>query len=79
MLADDNCVPMYSSNLGDFNNYGNYISGSITFPNKECYENLNYAFKNVYSSENISERQVMFDRLGTIDAATSEKEQIEEI
>ena len=66
MLADDNCVPMYNSDLGDFNNYGNYFSGSIIFPNKECYSNLNYAFKNGYSSENTPKIQVMFEKLGTI-------------
>jgi len=66
MLADDNCVPMYNSALGDFNNYGNYISGNITFPTKECYSNLNFAFKNVYSSENTFEKQVIFERLGVL-------------
>ena len=64
MLADDNCVPMYNSDLGNFNNYGNYIAGSITFPTKECYSNLNFAFKNGYSSENTFEKQVIFERLG---------------
>ena len=60
MLADDNCVPMYNSDLGNFNNYGNYFSGSITFPNKECYSNLNFAFKNGYSSN----KAIYFERLG---------------
>ena len=66
MLADDNCVPMYSSNLGDFNNYGNYHSGSITFPTKSCYTNLTFAFRNEYSRENTLKEQVIFEKLGTI-------------
>ena len=65
MLADDNCIPMYSSDLKDFNNYDNYTLGKIKFPTKDCYENLNYAFKNGYSkSTDLSFDNVMFERLG---------------
>lgn len=39
MLADDNCVPMYSSNF-KHNDYKHYKSGKITFPTKECYKHL---------------------------------------
>lgn len=43
MIADDDCVPMYSSNLKGKNNYKNYKSGKITFLLKECYDNLTKA------------------------------------
>ena len=67
MLADDNCVPMYNSDLGNFNNYGNYFSGSITFPNKECYSNLNFAFKNGYGKTKLQSGDILCERLGSHD------------
>ena len=67
MLADDNCVPMYNSDLGDFNNYGNYFSGSITFPNKECYSNLNFAFKNGYGKTKLQSGDILCEKLGVSD------------
>ena len=62
MIADDNCVPMFRSDLGDFNNFGNYHAGLIKFETKESYESLTFAFQNGYSEKG----QVVFERLGVM-------------
>jgi len=65
MLADDNCVPMYNSSKHCSNNYKNYSKGKIELSTRESYENLTFAFKNVYSSESKSTEYIFFERVGT--------------